>query len=238
MSQNEPHSEHLFSIFPLIPLKSGMCDFKLLSVLPNIMTNPHDSYNGVNNRLVHVALTGLPSSGKTEIAKLMADSSDFLHISNDQIREDVLGSLPPFSQSEHSWSVLFKEFAARKHTCLASGRNVVTDNCPFTDDLRAMTMMVDPDYAAYWDETGTRFERYLVLLDVSMDEILRRNAERGRTDEQSMEYMKWMSGAWEHPDHYVDIHGEVPVLRYPNNTPEERDRLLIHLGKEIGYDLL
>jgi len=189
--------------------------------------------------LYHVALTGYPSCGKSEIGNVLSRRAGYRHVSTDMIRDELLGGKSVFELTKEDWDLLFSEFQTRKHLYLHDGKNVATDNCPLTNDERRVTMHVSPLFKEYLHERNGRLMRYLVVLDTRMEELARRNEQRGRTGEASYNMLKWLKGRWEEPPAVIaDDSGEVPVLRYENNTPRDQQLVLKDLETRLGVTLL
>ena len=188
------------------------------------------------NKLFHVALIGYPSSGKTEIAERF-ENAGYRRVAND-IRKGVFGDKPPFELTDSEWISVYAEFQVRKHLHWMNSENVVSDNCSHDRETRKLIMHVSPLMHGYLEWSSTEIDRYLVMLDVDIKEIILRNDAKGRNDKKSYEYMEWLSNAWEEPEPYEDEFGAVNVLRYENNTKKEQHRILRDLGKRLGLDLV
>jgi len=189
--------------------------------------------------LYHAALTGYPSSGKSEIGKMLADRAGYKHVSTDMIRGELLTGKSVFKLEPPEWNLIFSELQVRKHLYIREGKNVATDSCPHEKKSRRATLHVSPLLGDYLKEKNRELMRYLIVLYVDGKELERRNEGKGRTDQRSRDVMEWFGEAWrEPPEDIMDEYGRVPVLRYENNTRREQKLILKDLGKYLAVELL
>lgn len=112
-----------------------------------------------------------------------------------------------------------------KNSAISLGCPVVLDTNSYTDDARAFQTGVPPGLVEYLWDRGKDLRRYIVGINVYENELLRRNEERGRTDEFAHEKLKDCVSSWHPPGEIVDDQGIVTALNYGNNNP--RDSILI-----------
>ncbi|MBI4896634.1 MAG: AAA family ATPase [Candidatus Aenigmarchaeota archaeon] len=188
----------------------------------------------VSEPVYHVALVGLPSSGKSEVAQHLQDTGGFTHLSNDIVRGRIFPSEKSiFDLTWQDWIYLSAAVQADKHTLLSTGKSVVTDSCPYNDDTRRLTLYTSPFLQERLNVQGRELRRYLVQLDVDPEEILRRNVLRNRDDAESKKYMDWFLHVWNVVDSYEDAYGPVTVSRYQNNTREDQKVLIASLDEQL-----
>lgn len=129
--------------------------------------------NNSGNDIHLVSLTGLPSSGKSSIARILKERARYVHLSNDKVRGELFGpDVTPFDLTESDWVMLFDMLNVYKNQFLLMGDNTVTDNCPHYDLLRQYVLQVSPPLLGFLDKKGYQLKRALVQLDVDMDKLL------------------------------------------------------------------
>ena len=183
----------------------------------------------------HLALIGLPSSGKGMIGRILRDKAGYKHMPNDDVREKLFPGKKPWDLSSEEWLMLYNDVASARHLYLSNGQDVTTDSCPYNQDLRKVTLHVCPEIKEYMK---SELKRYIISLNVNENELERRECSRGRTDEKSLEFRKWLSSSWEPVKSYTDELGEVPAFNYENNTRRDQELILKDLGNIMGFNLL
>ncbi|MBU0898510.1 MAG: ATP-binding protein [Nanoarchaeota archaeon] len=189
-----------------------------------------------NNKIYNVAITGLPSSGKTTIAEKL-ENVGYEHISNDKVRRDIFNGRSPFELEKYEWYILYSEANLRKYLQNLKGNNVVSDNCSYNECLRRITLHTSPELLKYLTETGQELVRYLIDLKVDKDELEKRNKKRGRTGEKSDQYNDWLYENWEDAQDFEDGFGSVHAFTYNNNTKNDREHILENLSELLNIEI-
>jgi hypothetical protein len=133
--------------------------------------------------------------------------------------------------------LLYSDFAQRKALHLSRGENVATENCALDDDQRRIVMHVSPTLAMYLKEQEIELRRYLVHLDVDIEEIRRRCEAMGRGQDYGG-YITLLEQHWRKPGDLSDDYGGVTVLRYENSTESDKQLILKDLGSRLNLTLL
>lgn len=114
-----------------------------------------------------VFMAGPAGSGKTRIAKVLEEFSDFVYIGSDEIREELWGNA---ADQRHPEKV-FQIFYERARKAIEEGKSCVLDATFLTkkvrkDGLRALD--------------GLEFESYCIEMVTSLEKCLLRNQMRDR----------------------------------------------------------
>lgn len=187
-----------------------------------------------------VAVTGLPSSGKTErIANRLVDSAGYNLVSWDAVCLGKFGEeRAPWDFTNDEWSAAYRELHGRKCVYLATDRDVVFDTCPCYDEERMAAIEISPVLREYLDSEGKIIERYFVALKVDLPELLERSRGKGRNDLRSEKILRDMHDKWVDPPPVLrDDYGEVPCFTYLHNTPEDNQMVIDDMGTWIGVNL-
>lgn len=150
---------------------------------------------GSNPRLVVFA--GLPASGKSTFSDGLVEAGA-TRISLDEIRKEIYGDANIIGD----WKVTRKRFDELYNAALAAKKNIILDNTHFMRKQRERVIKMAQD-AGYSDI-------HVVVMDVPLDECIRRNAKRDRVVKEEIirDMHKWLSGS-EFPR---DSEGLVTVL--------------------------
>ena len=150
---------------------------------------------GSNPRLV--VLAGLPASGKSAFSDGLVENG-FVRLSLDEIRKELYGD----ASNLGDWKVTRKIIDERFNAAMAEKKNIVIDNTHFMRKQRERVIKMAQE-AGYTDI-------HVVVMDVPLDECIRRNAKRDRVvkEEVIRDMHKWLSGS-EFPR---DSEGLVTVL--------------------------
>lgn len=133
---------------------------------------------GILPRLV--ILAGLPASGKSTFADGLVERG-FTRISLDEIRKEIYGDVSNLGD----WKVTRRRFDELFAAATARGDNILIDNTNFMRNQR--TRIIDLGRAAGYVDI------HVVVMDVSLEECLRRNAVRERhVDEKIIRDMHGM----------------------------------------------
>ena len=119
-------------------------------------------YGLVKNRPVLNIMVGVPASGKTRYA----EEHRGVHISSDEIREDLLGDVNDQTQNGR----VFNEFHTRVKEALLSGRSVYAD----------ATNISAKDRASYREAMDIAWKTRAVVFAVPFNECVRRDTKRDR----------------------------------------------------------
>lgn len=131
-----------------------------------------------------VLLAGLPASGKSTFADGLVERG-FTRISLDEIRKEIYGDVSTIGD----WKVTRRRFDELFDAATKRGDNILIDNTNFMRNQR--TRIIDLGRAAGYVDI------HVVVMDVSLEECLRRNRVRERhVDEKLIREMHGMlSGA-------------------------------------------
>lgn len=190
-----------------------------------------------------VVLSGYPRSGKSTIARFMRKELGFSVVSMDQARCDVHGMPFPMLLEYHgngdpqNPKFLRKEAEVcdrvqrQKLVLLNQGADVVVDSCAIDNDAR--WTLIQPSYSELFCDRA--LDRYLAVLDVRRDELLKRAAR----SEYNLGFYKVWDTVYEMPDHYLfnSNGGAGRYLRFENNTPMDLHRAQQALKKLFGVSL-
>jgi len=188
--------------------------------------------------VTQVALTGFPCSGKSSIGRVLEDKLGFMHISTDMIREGIYGEMSIFDLGWKEWSVIYSELVRLRNGFMQNGRDVCTDNCPYENRNKYVTVNCTPELAESLADIGAGISRYLIHLEVNPDIIRQRSREKGRGDDRSMENIAKLERDWQYAASISDAYGDVEILSYANNTPDDQRSLLKDMGSRLGRNLL
>lgn len=114
-----------------------------------------------------VVLAGLPASGKSTFSEGLTGKG-FTRLSLDQIRKEIYGDESIIGD----YKVTRKRFDELYNAALAAKENIVIDNTHFMRSHRKRVLDM-AEAAGYTD-------RHIVVMNVSLEECLKRNAKRSR----------------------------------------------------------
>lgn len=191
----------------------------------------------MSNSVYHLGVIGCPTSGKTTLSKRIEEKPGFIYFPNDGIRQNLFGKKHPLDLTSLEWTMLYSERNARKYVELLEGNHVITDSCPYNNELRRMTMQLSPYMLKKLKEKDLEVNRKLIVLDVDKDIILQRTADAGRTDKKDTDYINWFFNVWEPADGFSDQYGPIEVLTYKNNEEEDFNFMLNDLGEKLSLSL-
>lgn len=160
-------------------------------------------------------LVGLPASGKSTYAKLLAEEVDGIVVSSDGIRAEWYGD----EAIQGDASKIFLEVGRRCYNGLGAGRNVIMDATNMNAKKRANFLKQMPEC-----------NKVCVVMAVPFDECIRRDEKRARTVGPAvMEKMRksfqmpFYNEGWDHIELY-----------YPKDAElTNADR---HFGMELHFD--
>ena len=189
------------------------------------------------SKIYQISLTGLPSSGKGSIGKILGMQEGFHYLENDDIRNKVIKK-SPFELNVDEWALLYSEVNSRKHLYQNDGESVVTDGCPFTNDQKRTVLQISPVLSERLEKEKIELARYLVQLDVDPEIVMERNIERGRKGPNNTQIIFNFMDCWEMPENLDDDQGPVKVLRYQNNDFTDHYHILSDLSDRLDIDFV
>jgi len=171
-----------------------------------------------------IVTAGFPCSGKSTIANHLEGNNGFVRFSSDEIREAVFRVGPtdyedyrqndPYFENEEK--LVFDCLDILKYKGLFQKKDVVIDITGFFNYDRDRFFNTNIELPA---------NKYLLRLNVTPEEITKRNIEKGRTNDV---YTGWKA-SWEEP------HGNgYEVLTFDNNTPEDLEFIIASLDERFS----
>ena len=166
-----------------------------------------------------VVMTGYPSAGKSQVSKYLVEEQGFTGLLIDDLRRELFGKgyLEMLNggeagerENQESWNTLrWRELCG-----LIAGHNVVVDSTAQDEYSRQVLF-----------HTGVTTKNSLVYLQVSREELARRNAERGRENDANAMWDE----IWEEPKET----GLYEILRFQNDTPKDQERIFRELDQKF-----
>lgn len=185
-----------------------------------------------------IITTGFPGAGKSVITGYLERALNFTRISTDDIRKDLWGVGPNdyHKYEKHHFfrekeGTVFNFLNTLKLEKIFRGKDVVIDATSFNNRIRNNFFDThDPNYTHIeaWDApikkdpSNMPAQKVLIELNVSPEEITKRNKAKGRTNDV---YADWV-GSWEEP-----TGKSYEIITFNNNTEEELPKILTSLNK-------
>ena len=188
-----------------------------------------------------IVTAGFPGAGKSVIANYLERALNFTRISTDDIRRDLWGvgtnDYPKYEKQhffEEKEGILVHILNTLKLEKIFRGKDVVIDSTSFHNRARKSFFDThDPHYTYIgpWDAPRKKdslnmpAQKVLIELNVSPEEITKRNKAKGRTNDV---YAEWVDN-WEEPT------GKgYEIITFNNNSEEELPKILTSLNKLFG----
>jgi len=179
-----------------------------------------------------LVLTGWPSDGKTNIAKMLRDFG-FEYLSTDAVRRKLYpGKAPLDIPYPEGWEPIWDEIRMRRDVTLLSGKNVVIDSCAQNNYIRDKFFSLDLETKLSLKAKGAHLHKYLIKLCVNDDVRLQRELARGRNLDDMLKIIDAMKSDYQDPANYK--FEDVLFLEYPNNTFDDQAKILEHIKSLCG----
>ena len=166
-----------------------------------------------------VVMTGYPSAGKSQVSKYLVEEHGFTGLLIDDLRRELFGRgylemLNDGERGDQENQDTWRALEWRKACGLIAGHNVVVDSTAQDEYSRSVLF-----------HTGVTTNNSLVYLQVSREELTRRNAARGRVNDANAMWDE----IWEEPKET----GLYEILKFQNDTPKDQERIFRELDQKF-----
>ncbi len=184
--------------------------------------------------LHQVTFIAPPSAGKTTLAERLRDHAGYALVGVDQLFERYCanGAAPGTAKV-----ITLIDLPAYRAIAAYKRQSVAVDGGGLDVSEADFLVSVHPKLKSVLASRGDELRRLIMTLEVDTAVLAERDRLRGYTPEQC-EGQAQLRSSWRSPIEYQDAEGQVPVLRFPNNTFEEQQAIYRALCERLSVPLL